>query len=306
MPTVSVVIPTFNREHYIGRALESVLNQTYTDYEIIIVDDGSTDRTEEIIRRYQETSGNIRYIHTTENKGAPAARNRGIREARGTYIAFQDSDDVWMPEKLEKQLKVLAESSSAVGLVYAGFWFVKGDTREYIPRPSYKKKEGNIANELLKGSFIGTPTILIKKECFDKAGLFDESLPQLQDWELMIRVSGHYQYRFIDEPLLCAHYHGDNISDDQVSNIRAREMIFAKHYNKYKDAGRRVLAREYFSLGNLYCKNAMAYRGRKYFFRAIRTYPFNPLYYVLAWISITGSKTYTILLRMKNTLVKGI
>ena len=105
MPTVSVVIPTFNREHYIGRALESVLNQTYTDYEIIIVDDGSTDRTEEIIRRYQETSGNIRYIHTTENKGAPAARNTGIREARGTYIAFQDSDDVVLVFFAESRIK---------------------------------------------------------------------------------------------------------------------------------------------------------------------------------------------------------
>jgi glycosyltransferase involved in cell wall biosynthesis len=305
MPSVSVVIPTFNREHYIGRALESVLNQTYTDYEIIIVDDGSTDKTGEIIRRYQETADNIRYIRTTENKGASAARNTGIQEACGTYIAFQDSDDVWMPEKLEKQVKILSETGPAVGLVYTGFWLVKGDTQQYIPHPSYKKREGYIANEILKGSFIGTPTILIKKECFEHMGLFDESLPQLQDWELMIRVSERYQFRFIDEPLLLAHHQGNNISVDQASNIRAREMIFAKHFKKYEGGGRRILAREYFSLGNLYCKNNRAYRGRKYFFRAIRTYPLNPVYFMLAWISMTGSKPYTTLLRMKNAIVRG-
>ena len=105
-PTVSIIIPTYNRAHLIGRAIQSVLNQTYQNFEIIVVDDGSTDNTEEMIKEFQKHDKRIKYIRHEKNRGGAAARNTGIKVARGEYIAFQDSDDEWLPEKLEKQMDV--------------------------------------------------------------------------------------------------------------------------------------------------------------------------------------------------------
>lgn len=110
-PKVSVIIPTYNRAHLIGRAIKSVLNQTYKDFEIIIVDDGSTDKTEEVVKDFKDER--VRYIRREKNKGGSAARNTGIKAARGEYIAFQDSDDEWLPEKLEKQMKAFEAMAMA-------------------------------------------------------------------------------------------------------------------------------------------------------------------------------------------------
>ena len=119
-PKVSIILPTYNRAYIIEKGINSLLNQTYQDFEIIIVDDGSTDNTEEIIKKLQEKDKRIKYIKLKTNKGAATARNIGIKAARGEYIAFQDSDDEWMHEKLEKQVKVLDTSSKEV-VVYTGF-----------------------------------------------------------------------------------------------------------------------------------------------------------------------------------------
>ena len=112
-PKVSVIIPTYNRAHLVGRAIRSVLNQTYQDFEIIVVDDGSTDNTEEVVKSFNDPR--IRYIRHEKNRGGSAACNTGIRAARGEYIAFQDSDDEWLPEKLEKQMQVFENTPTGVG-----------------------------------------------------------------------------------------------------------------------------------------------------------------------------------------------
>ena len=115
-PTISVIIPTYNRAHLIGKAVKSVLSQTYQDFEIIVVDDGSTDNTEEIVKSF--TDYKIYYICHKHNRGASAARNTGIKASRGEYIAFLDSHDEWLPEKLDKQIKTFNSESSEVGVVY--------------------------------------------------------------------------------------------------------------------------------------------------------------------------------------------
>ena len=186
-PTVSVIIPTYNRVHLIRRAIQSVLNQTYQDFEVIIVDDGSTDNTEEVVKSFNDPR--IRYIRHEKNKGAATARNTGIKAARGKFIAFQDSDDEWLPEKLEKQMKVFENTPAKVGVVYTGFWKIENNKKIYIPFSWVKQKEGNIHKELLKGNFVTTQSIVARKECFKKAGMFDEKLPRFQDWELVIRLS---------------------------------------------------------------------------------------------------------------------
>lgn len=142
-PTVSVIIPTYNRAHLVGRAIQSVLNQTYKDFELIIVDDGSTDNTEDIIKKYQKKDERIKYIRRKKNKGGSVARNTGINAAIGEYIAFLDSDDEWLTEKLERQMKVFKSTSSEVGVVYSGFFRIN-DRRNEIESIFNPKKRGYI------------------------------------------------------------------------------------------------------------------------------------------------------------------
>ncbi|GAH74960.1 unnamed protein product, partial [marine sediment metagenome] len=167
-PTVSVIIPTYNRAYLIGRAIQSVLNQTYQDFEIIVVDDGSTDDTEEIVRSFKDKR--IGYVRHEKNKGAAAARNTGIKAAKSEYIAFQDSDDEWLPEKLEKQMKVFENAPPEVGVVYTDFLRIKGNKKIHIPFSWVTQKEGNIHKELLKGNFVTTQSVVIRKKCFKKSG----------------------------------------------------------------------------------------------------------------------------------------
>ena len=185
-PTVSVVIPTYNREQLIGRSIKSVLSQTYQDFEIIIVDDGSTDNTEEVVSSFNDER--IRCVRHGTNKGEAAARNTGIKVARGEYIASQDSDDEWLPGKLAKQIELFENTLSKVGVVYTGFWKIENNEKTYIPFSWVNQREGDIHKELLKGNFIGSPATLVRKECFKKAGMFDEKLSHLVDWEMWLRI----------------------------------------------------------------------------------------------------------------------
>ena len=270
-PTVSVIIPTYNRAHLIGRAIQSVLNQTYRDFEIIIVDDGSTDNTEEVIKEFQKRDERIRYIKHERNKGYPKALNTGIKAAKGEYIAFQDDDDEWLPEKLEKQMRVFENAPAKVGVVYTGFWRIENNKKIYIPFFWVKQKEGNIHEELLKGNFIGTPAALVRKECFEKVGGFDTKLPYLQDWELWIRISKCYQFRYIDSSLLNSFYTPDSLNY-QPPLIRAKTMklILSKHFNDFAK-NKKLLSGHYFSLGvNLYYSSENFEEGKNYLIKAVK------------------------------------
>lgn len=290
-PTVSVIIPTYNRAHLVGRAIQSVLNQTYQDFEIIVIDDGSTDNTEDIIREFQKTDKRIKYIKHEKNKGGSAARNTGIKAARGEYIAFQDSDDEWLPEKLEKQMRVFENAHPEVGVVYTGFLRIENDKENYIPSSWVIKKEGNIHNELLKGNFVTTQSIVARKECFEKAGIFDESLPRLQDWELVIRLSKCYNFKCIDEPLLTSPFTPDSISANNDALIKAAELILAKHFKDF-DKHKKILSKHYFSIGLNLCLNDNFEIGRSYLMKAINIHPYNIKYLSLILVSFLGQNVF--------------
>ena len=283
-PTCSVIIPTYNRAHLVDRAIQSVLNQTYQNFEFIVVDDGSTDNTEEVVKKFQEKDKRIRYIKHERNKGASAARNTGIKAAKGEYIAFQDSDDEWLPEKLEKQMKVFETAPPEVGVIYTGFWRIENNKKIYIPYSWVAQKEGNIHKELLKGSFIGLPTVLIRKECFKKAGMFDKKLPRLQDWELFIRISKHCKFKYINEALLISPYTIGSISFNNESLIQALELILKKHSEEFKKY-KKILSVQMYWLGSILCKSGKMKEGKKYFLRVINISPLN----IKAWIGLTAS-----------------
>ncbi len=240
---ISIIIPTYNRRDLIERAVLSVLEQDYHNLEVIIVDDCSTDNTEEVLKNL--TDARIKFIKHTQNKGANAARNTGIKAANGGYIAFQDSDDEWMPEKLSKQMKIFEDSDDDnLGIVYTAFWKIEEKTKKYIPSKDILKTNGNLHDILLGNSFISTQALLIKKECLLDVGMFDENLPRLQDWELLLRLSKEYHFYLVDEPLVNVYHTEGSISTNQKSLTDTLILILEKHYDDFAK-NKKVLAAYY-------------------------------------------------------------
>lgn len=286
-PAVSVIIPTYNRACSIRRSVQSVLNQTFNDLEVIIIDDGSTDGTKKVLKDFSDKR--IRYFGFKYNRGAAIARNIGIKFANGYFISFQDSDDEWLPWKLEKQLKVFKQSSKEVGVVYSAFWMIKGGRMIYKPSPEITVKGGYIHDELFKGgNFITLQSAIVKKECFLNSGFFDENLPRLQDWELWIRISRYYKFRFIEEPLIKVYYTTNSISSNKRALIKAHKIILSKHWRDIsKD--KKLLSRRCYYVGKLLCENKEIREARKYFFWALKANPRNPKFFLAILISFFGS-----------------
>jgi glycosyltransferase involved in cell wall biosynthesis len=293
-PLVTVVLPTYNRAGPIGRAIASVLEQSYTNLEVIVVDDASSDSTAEVVGAF--TDPRLRYLRHRENKGGAAARNTGIEAAGGELIAFQDSDDAWLPEKLAKQVPLFQRRE--VGVVYTGLWVLKDGDKTYFPANTVAKREGDIHSELLKGSFIGTPTLCVRKECFKKAGAFDERLPRLQDWELLIRLSKHYTFGLVDEPLVLAYLGKDNISANSKALLAAQTMILEKHYDDFMGAGQGVLGKHLYEVGHLLCLQGKASLGREYIGRALK-HSARPKYLAGFLLSLLGSGAYKTSARLR-------
>ncbi len=240
MPLITVIIPTYNRVKILSRAIKSVLKQTYQNFELIIVDDCSTDNTQKALKKFKDKR--IFYIKHKKRKGASAARNTGIKKAKGKYLAFLDSDDCWLPEKLEKQLATLQKNKNA-GIVYSRFWIVKNGKKKLCCWPEIKKYNGWLHRQLLIGNFITTSSVLVKRQIFDKVGLFDKKLPAYQDWEFFLRASLYEQFAFIDKPLLTQYQNRkDRISADKNKLTKAVRYILKKHGREIKK-DRKIYAR---------------------------------------------------------------
>lgn len=268
-PTVSVVLPTYNRAHTVRTAIDSVLAQSYEDFELIVVDDGSTDDTPAVVGDVSDPR--VRYLQLPENRGANVARNAGIRESDGEYIAFQDSDDVWRPRKLELQVQAFEQAPDDVGVVYTGYYRVHNGERQYGPRGK-ETVAGDVHEEMLKGNgwFIPTAIAAVRRTCFDTVGLFDERLQRLQDWEMWLRLSEQYDFEFIHEPLVEKRMQRDDVSvrSDTEAFIDAMELILSEYREEFRSVGR--LAQHQRQLGYQYLRNGSPLQGRRYFLRAIK------------------------------------
>ncbi|MCD6400322.1 MAG: glycosyltransferase [Anaerolineales bacterium] len=297
-PTVSVIIPSYNREHQVGRAIQSVLDQTYKDFEIIVIDDGSIDNTEKVVKSFNDER--VKYIRQGSNGGAAAARNTGIKIAQGEYIAFQDSDDEWFPEKLEKQMKVFEDASPEVGVVYTGMWKINREKRKYWYTPRIKPEDGIVYEEALnRVRGIGLVAAVIKRECFNKVGVFDESLPRFIDLEFFIRLSQYYLFQHIDEPLV-NYYHTENsISSNTEVLITTYEQILKKH--SYKIIGnRKSWASFQYLIGNTLCQTGNLVQGRGYLLRAVKSHPLGIKCMVAVFLSLFGRDVYVEIVRSQH------
>ena len=207
-PTVSVVLPAFNRVASIGDAIDSVLRQTWADFELIVVDDGSTDGTRAAAEAIEDPR--LRVLSTGDNRGPSGARNAGVAAARGTWVAFQDSDDSWLPEKLARQMARLTEPGADWVAAYCGMAIVgnviktgRGRVRvRYIPNPEIEDVEGDIHLRLLRSSLVSTQMLVARRDALQAIGGFDEALFALEDWDLALRLSRQGPFAFVDEPLV--------------------------------------------------------------------------------------------------------
>jgi glycosyltransferase involved in cell wall biosynthesis len=302
-PAVSIIIPTYNRASLLGSAIHSVLNQTFPDFEVIVVDDCSSDDTAITVQGIDDQR--VRYIRLDNNKGAAIARNRGIAVARGRYIAFQDSDSEWLPEKLDKQMKVIAGSSSDVVIVYTGCWKVYGDRKTYLPYKRIRAREGNIHESLFWENFLDTPALLVKRECFDKVGMFDERLQRFQDWELCLRLSRHYSFRLIDEPLYLTYYQADSISTNLEAAVNAVATIMDTNISEIS-SDKKLQAHYYHLLGIGHFEVGNKGIGRTLMLKAVRTNPFNLKYCLSLLLTVLGSGYYRNLLEQYQNIKNRI
>ena len=225
-PKVSIIIPTFNRAHLIKRSINSILHQTFQDFEIIIVDDGSEDETKTVVQAINDKR--IRYIRHVRNQGSSAARNTGIVNSKGEYIAFLDSDDIWLESKLEKQLDAFKNYGPDVGVIHCGIQYIDHETQE----PLTKWIIRDDVNKQVFGNFgcaPGTPTMLIKKEAFLKSGLFDEKIPAHEETDLSINIAQKFKFVLVDEFLVISTKNHDQISSNPDSFIKGKEVIYEKH-----------------------------------------------------------------------------
>ncbi len=302
-PKVSVIIPTYNRANLVGRAIKSVLNQTYRDFELIIVDDCSTDNTDEVIKEFQKIDNRIIYLKHDKNKGGSAARNTGIKVAKGEYVAFLDSDDEWLPEKLEKQIIHLNENHFGALISYTGYIRVndKGNRSVFIP-----VKHGDIYNDQLWKDYVSpTSAVMVKSICFKKVGLFDKSLPARQDYDMWLRISRHYTFDYIIEPLVLIY---DTNSDSISSNIRARKkaehlirLKVIKQIQKFSVIKqRKILSYHNFQAGRYFYGKFGTKFGREEMFRAVLLYPLRTEYWIYFLFSFFGDKVYRYMVRFKK------
>jgi glycosyltransferase involved in cell wall biosynthesis len=231
MVKVSVIVPVYNGEKYIREAIDSILNQSYKDFEVIVIDDGSIDNTLSIVK---ECDGKIRW-KSQENKGQASAINEGIKMVKGEYVAYLDADDVCMPQRLEIQVKYLDEHPG-VGLVYSGLCQVNsiGKIQRTIKAVPYDHFV------LLQTDYIARSTVLHRKKCLDEVGLFDESITGDDDWDMWIRISEKFRVGYIAEPLVKYRVHGENISLRRPKRLAYRRYtkvrILEKAYERKKSS----------------------------------------------------------------------
>ena len=227
MPEVSVIIPTFNRSVRVVRAVQSVLDQSLKDIEIIVVDDGSTDDTEDRLVPYGAL---IKYIRQPANRGVSAARNKGIENSSGTWVAFLDSDDYWLKGKLHVQMEFLYQNLDAVACQTEEIWIRRG--RRVNPRKMHKKPSGEIFQRSLRLCLVSPSSIILKRSVFAEVGLFDETLEAAEDYDLWLRISCRYPIYLIDREFVVKEGgHEDQLSRKHIGMDRFRIKAIIKLIN---------------------------------------------------------------------------
>lgn len=291
MRKVSVILPTHNRADLLQSAVHSVLNQTFRDFELIIIDDHSTDHTTNVIKRFNDKR--INYLQNTGKNGPSIARNFGMKNATGKYIAFLDDDDEWFPDKLEKQIKILDLAKPDVCGIYSRPLIIERKTGNVILNETkVKKLRGSLLSQLMIKNPIQTSTLIIRKVCIDKIGMFDENMRYMEDRDLFIRLAMNWDFEYIDEPLTKKFHHGyEHLSENLSGQTIGREVIL-RRYSDLLKTKKRSWSLMHICLGAQYCQMGKMKKGRKNLLKGIVIYPFNKISFFHLFASFWGKNNY--------------
>lgn len=278
VPLISVVIAAYNAAAYIAETLDSIRSQTFRSFEILVVDDGSTDATATLLKEYTD----VRYIHQA-NAGEAAARNTGIRNALGAYIAFVDADDLWMPDKLQRQVSLLRSRPQAAWCYSNALAFDTESRAMFGGMRGRKVYDGDILRPLLLSCFVPSATVVVRKSVFSDVGLFDERLDRRigEDWNMWLQIAAKYSAAAIGEPLALIRIHESNMSRTTDPGVAFRskrsivEAALTRDGERLLDLGPRALANLAASAGTAYIRSNSPAAARGMFFEAIRQCPLN-------------------------------
>ncbi len=235
LPLVSVVVPTYNRADRLGKTLRSVLNQTWQDFELIVVDDGSTDGTRDVVSSFSR----IKYISLPDNHGVSRARNEGLSQARGRYICFLDSDDLWDKNKLKVQLQWMENNKDCQACYTDEIWIRNGVRVNQMNK--HRKYSGDIFLHCLPLCIVSPSSVILRAGLFDEIGIFDESLPACEDYDLWLRIAEKYPFHFIKEPLIIKQGgHADQLSRKYWGMDRFRVAALQKLLDSNSLKGERL------------------------------------------------------------------
>jgi glycosyltransferase involved in cell wall biosynthesis len=279
MSKVSVLIPAFNAAKYLPVAIDSVVSQTLLDWQIMLVNDGSTDDTDQVVAPYLEKLGNkIRYIKQ-ENRGLPAARNTGIRESSGEYLALLDADDIWLPSRLSESVEALSNKPQA-GLSYALITQIDPEGHLGYTFPGNGKHgEGRIAPYIyMRKIELPCPTLTFRRKCLDEVGLFDETMRATEDRDLWLRIALKYEVAFVPKVLAYYRISPQSMSADPERMLRAQRVFIRKHFGQ-KGCGVRprqiAWARAYKQHAEALSRQKRPWDSLKSAMRALALYPFD-------------------------------
>jgi len=279
-PQVSVIIPTYNRPHLIGRALKSVLNQTYQNFEIIIIDSSPDDKTEKAVKTFNERR--IKYIHNKVKTNTSAARNQGVRESsqNSKYIAFLDDDDEWLPQFLEKTVEVLEKKKDIV--MATSSWELRTRDGKRIRDDRYRI---NFWEVPIGGGWV------IRKEIFTKENFwYDERLEVMEDFDLGVRVLRNHKWECVPEVsrIYFAIPLPNETTVSSAMPVKAIELFYKKNYSTYRRLGKKALGYFYFTMGKIFMRAGARKRGRSNLLKAFLTYshPVHLFYYFLGLLDL--------------------
>jgi glycosyltransferase involved in cell wall biosynthesis len=289
VPLVSVIIPTLDRPEFLQAALRSVLRQTIADFELLVVDDGSAIDLVPFLDALDD--GRIRYFRHESTRGEAAARNTGLLNARGAYLAFLDDDDQWLPDKLHQQLELFRRTSDRVGVVYGGYVMVRADDDRAL---SYRfpTERGDLSRELLRRNIPGNipSTTMLRRECIERVGLYDEDIAYGADYDLSIRIAQEYHYEFVPDIVARYTVHEGQMSSDAFCIARGHGDLQRKYGARYQ-LDRPAQAWIHFNVGRQRCLRGHPAKGRQALLKAIRLHPLAARPYVYLALSLGGPRS---------------
>jgi glycosyltransferase involved in cell wall biosynthesis len=271
-------MPSFNYSRYLSLAINGVLSQSYSDFELIIVDDCSTDGSREIAEEYRRTDDRVRLVFHEENRGLSATRNTGLAESSGEFIALCDADDIWLPHKLSAQLQAF-QANPQIGLVHSdasivdGEGFLTGQNFSQLFQRKGQRTSGFLFGELCKRNFICVPTVLLRRQALMYANGFDERLRSLEDWVCWTKVSRRYGFKYLDEALVRYRMHRGSLSQNSQGMARNRITAIGCLLETLGEISPQELSSMLYSLGMSHLELGELQGAAAAFSKSLATYP---------------------------------